>query len=167
MQGTAAPGERAARIAKGAQKIVTLGPDALREACAGSQVILGPDSSQTILNDPKTVVRGVGADGNRRFLSLVDWVTEHFATSDKPGPNGHGFIPDNVTAGTAYYVLQNGPVALIVLDSVNPAGFPGAVAPLEAAVAGSAGNVGTAVTRRKKVSMASATSRWSASTVTM
>lgn len=124
-QGVAAPGERAARIARGAQKIATLGPDALREACGGGQIILGPDSSPTILNDPKTVVRGVGADGNRRFLSLLDWVTEHFATADKPGPNGHGFSAENIAAGTAYYVVQNGPVALIALDTVNPAGFAG------------------------------------------
>ena len=125
VQGVSAPGERAARIARGAQKIVTLGPDALREACAGAQVILGPDSSQTILNDKLTVVRGVGADGNRRFLSLVDWVTEHFATAAAPGPNGHGFTAENIAAGTAYYVVQNGPVAVIVLDTVNPAGFAG------------------------------------------
>jgi len=125
VQGVAAPGERAARIARGAQKIATLGPDALREACGGAQIILGPDSSPTILNDPKTVVRGVGSDGNRRFLSLVDWVTEHFATADTPGPNGHGFSAENIAAGTAYYVVQNGPVAAIVLDTVNPAGFAG------------------------------------------
>jgi metallophosphoesterase (TIGR03767 family) len=125
VQGVSAPGERAARIARGAQKIEALGPDALREACNGSQVILGPDSSPTILNDPKTVVRGVGSDPNRRFLSLVDWVTEHFATADAPGPNGHGFSAENIAAETAYYVVQNGPVAVIVLDTVNPAGFAG------------------------------------------
>jgi metallophosphoesterase (TIGR03767 family) len=125
VQGVAASGERAARIARGAQKIETLGPDALQEACAGAQVILGADSSPTILNDPKTTVRGVGSDGNRRFLSLVDWVTEHFATTDAPGPNGHGFSASNIAAGTAYYLVQNGPVAVIVLDTVNAAGFAG------------------------------------------
>lgn len=125
VQGSAAPGDRSARIARGAQKIEMLGPDALREACAGAQVILGPDSSPTILNDPKTVVRGVGSDGNRRFLSLADWVTEHFATTDAPGPNGHGFSAENIASGTAYYIVQNGPVAVIVLDTVNGAGFAG------------------------------------------
>jgi hypothetical protein len=60
VQGISAPGDRSARIAKGAQKIEALGPDALTEACAGTQVVLGPDSSPTILNDPKTVVRGGG-----------------------------------------------------------------------------------------------------------
>jgi metallophosphoesterase (TIGR03767 family) len=125
VQGSVAPGDRAARIAKGAQKIVALGPDALAEACQGSQVVLGPDSSPTILNDPKTVVRGVGADANRRFLSLTEWMTEHFSTADKPGPAGHGFTADNLAAGTAYYVALQGPVALVALDTVNPAGFAG------------------------------------------
>ncbi len=125
IQGSVAPGDRAARLAKGAQKIVTLGPSALAEACQGSQVVLGPDSSQTILNDPKTVVRGVGSDGNRRFLSLTDWMTEHFSTTDKPGPAGHGFTGESLAAGTAYYVIVQGPVAIIVLDTVNPAGFSG------------------------------------------
>jgi metallophosphoesterase (TIGR03767 family) len=125
VQGVSAPGDRTSRIARGAQKIVALGPAALQEACAGSQVILGADSSPTILNDPATVVRGVGADGNRRFLSLVDWVTELFATTDSPGPTGHGFAPDNLADGTAYYLLQSGSVVLIVLDTVNAAGFAG------------------------------------------
>ena len=104
---------------------MALGPSALAEACQGSQVVLGPDSSPTILNDPKTVVRGVGSDGNRRFLSLTDWMTEHFSTADKPGPAGHGFTADSLAAGTAYYVIAQGPVAIIVLDTVNPAGFAG------------------------------------------
>ncbi len=125
LQGSVAPGERTARLAKGAQKIVALGPSALAEACQGAQVIVGPDSSATILNDPKTIVRGVGSDGNRRFLSLTDWMTEHFSTADKPGPPGHGFSADALAAGTAYYVLVEGPVAVVVLDTVNPAGFAG------------------------------------------
>jgi metallophosphoesterase (TIGR03767 family) len=125
VQGSVAPGDRAARIAKGAQKIMALGPDALAEACQGSQVILGSDSSATILNDPKTVVRGVGADANRRFLSLTEWMTEHLSTADKPGPAGHGFAADNLAAGTAYYVVLQGSVALVALDTVNPAGFAG------------------------------------------
>lgn len=121
-QGSVAPGERAARIATGAQKVMVLGPDALQEACVGSQVLLGPDSSSTILNDPKTVVRSVGKDANRRFLATTDWLAEHFGTADTPGPAGHGFTPDNVAAGTAYYSFERGPVAVIVLDSVNEAG---------------------------------------------
>lgn len=125
VQGNSTPGERASRIARGAQKIVALGPDALAEACAGAQVILGPDSSPTILNDPETIVRGVGADGNRRFLTLNEWVAEHFATANAPGPEGHGFNDANVAAGTAYYVVQNDGVAIIALDTVNPAGFSG------------------------------------------
>ena len=125
VQGSSAPGDRAARIATGAQKVMALGPDALAEACQGSQVLLGADSSQTILNDPETVVRSVGKDGNRRFLSLKDWLTEHFATADTPGPAGHGFPADGVESGTAYYAVDSGSISLVVLNTVNPAGFPG------------------------------------------
>ncbi len=122
VQGSVAPGERASRIATGAQKIMALGPDATDEACAGSQVLIGADSSTTVLNDPDTVVRSVGKDGNRRFLGRVDWVAEHFATPDVPGPAGHGFSPDSVAEDTAYYSFEVGPVAMIVLDTVNLAG---------------------------------------------
>lgn len=125
IQGRSAPGDRATRIATGAQKIMTLGPDALAEACEGSQVLLGPDSSQTILNDPETVLRSVGKDANRRFLALPDWMAEHFGTNDAPGPAGHGFSADNVATGLAYYAFDRGAVSVIVADSVNPAGFPG------------------------------------------
>lgn len=121
-QGTAVPNERANRIATGAQKITELGPDALAEACSGAEVILGPDSSPTILNDPGTRLRSVGKDANRRFLSRIDWLTEHFGTADAPGPAGHGFSPDNVANGTAYYSFDRGPIAVIVLDTVNGAG---------------------------------------------
>lgn len=125
VHGAAAPGDRATRIATGAQKIMILGPDALVEACEGSQTLLGPDSSPTILNDPLTVVRSVGKDGNRRFLAAADWLAEHFGTADAPGPAGHGFSPDSVATGAAYYAFDRGAVSVIVLNTVNPAGFAG------------------------------------------
>jgi metallophosphoesterase (TIGR03767 family) len=121
--GSTAPGDRATRIATGAQKVMRLGPDAVAEACEGSQVLLGPDSSPTILNDPLTVVRSVGKDANRRFLATADWLAEHFGTADVPGPAGHGFSPDSVASGAAYYAFDRGAVSVIVLNTVNPAGF--------------------------------------------
>jgi hypothetical protein len=50
-------------------------------------------------------------------------VEEHFKTAAAPGPLGHGFSEENRRDGTAYYVREFGPVALIVLDSTNPGGF--------------------------------------------
>jgi metallophosphoesterase (TIGR03767 family) len=125
VQGSAAPGDRATRIATGAQKFMKLGTAALAEACQGSQVLLGADSSANILNDPDTVIRSVGKDANRRFLAIPDWLAEHFGTAASPGPAGHGFTSDAVAAGTAYYTLDRGAISIIVLNTVNPAGFPG------------------------------------------
>ena len=65
----------------------------------------------------------VGADGDRRPLSLQEWIGEHFNTAVTPGPLGHGFTEVNRKDGTAYYTVDSGPVALIVLDTANPGGF--------------------------------------------
>jgi len=123
--GSITPSDRALRMATGAQKVMALGPDALAEACAGSEPILGPDSPATILNDPGTIVRSVGKDANRRFLTLLEWVAEHFVTGEAPGPSGHGFSQANVDGQTAYYGVDLGSVAIIALDSTNPAGGAG------------------------------------------
>jgi hypothetical protein len=104
---------------------MALGPDALAEACQGAQVLLGADSSPTILNDPQTVVRSVGKDGNRRFLALPDWIAEHFGTAGAPGPAGHGFSAEAAQLGTAYYAVDAGSVSVLVLNTVNPAGYSG------------------------------------------
>ena len=76
-----------------------------------------------MLGDPKTVVRHVERDDNRRILSRKEWVEEHFKTNGTPGPAGHGFSEDNRRDGTAYYVLDHGLVSFIVLDTTNPGGF--------------------------------------------
>ena len=65
----------------------------------------------------------VGADVNRRPLALKEWVEEHFNSSPNPGPLGHGFTEANRKDGTAYYTVDSGPVALIVLDTANPGGL--------------------------------------------
>lgn len=125
LQGGIPSGDRALRLATGAQKVTKLGPLALQEICQQPQTLLGPGSSASVFNDPETVIRGVGSDPNRRILSLNDWMTEHFATADFPGPLGHGFSPDGVNAGQAYYVIDRGAVVVIVLNTVNPTGFAG------------------------------------------
>jgi hypothetical protein len=93
---------------------MALGPEALAEACAAPELLMGPGATATVFNDPETVIRGVGSDANRRLLSRQEWLTLHFATSSTPGPDGHGFPPDSVDAGQAHYVLDRGAVTFIV-----------------------------------------------------
>lgn len=122
-QGNFPPNDAARSIALGSEKIVELGPDARREVCGNASALLRPDSSRKVLDDPKTVVRRVTSDANRRLLSRKEWVEEHFKTAPAPGPVGHGFSEENRRDGTAYYVVEHGPLSFIVLDSTNPGGF--------------------------------------------
>jgi len=71
------------------------------------------------------------SDGGRRFVTpdadrwIVDRATtvaEHFVTTGTPV--GHGFTPQNVANGTAYYAFDVGRMRGIVLDTVNSAGGP-------------------------------------------
>ncbi|MEX0682413.1 MAG: TIGR03767 family metallophosphoesterase [Dehalococcoidia bacterium] len=121
-QGTYPINETSSRVATGAQKIFKLGPTAQAQACA-SETGLGPGPSADILNDPETVIRGVGSDQNRRLLSRPDWMREHLTTQAGPGPAGHGLTAEMADAGTAYYTFDDGGVTFVVLDSPNPAGF--------------------------------------------
>ena len=57
------------------------------------------------------------------MLAVKDWIAEHFGTAPSPGPVGHGFAPEAVDSGMAYYVVDRGGVVFIVLDTVNRAGF--------------------------------------------
>ncbi|HKY56890.1 MAG TPA: TIGR03767 family metallophosphoesterase [Aeromicrobium sp.] len=63
----------------------------------------------------------VTPDLKRRILTRKQVVAEHFKTSGTPV--GHGFTDENRTKGTAYYVVDKGPVRLVVLDTVNPNGY--------------------------------------------
>ncbi|MCD4536061.1 TIGR03767 family metallophosphoesterase [Nocardioides sp. cx-169] len=65
--------------------------------------------------------RTVTPDPDRRVLARGEIVEEHFHTTGTPV--GHGFTEDNRREGTAYYVLDPGPVVLVALDTVNPHGF--------------------------------------------
>lgn len=115
--------DRANQVATGAQKIFSLGPAALAQACA-TDAIFGPGPSAELLNDPETKIRGVGADANRRLLSRSGWIREHLKTEREPGPLGHGFTLEMAEEGRAYYTFEEGGIVFIVLDSANPSGFP-------------------------------------------
>ncbi len=122
-QGSVPPSESITTSATGSSKIMAIGPEARDEVCTDPSTLLAPDSVRKILSDPQTVVKTVTPDENRRLLSRREWVEEHFRTSDQPGPLGHGLSQGNRDQGTAYYVVELGAVALIVLDTVNPGGF--------------------------------------------
>jgi len=122
-QGNFPPSDQAQAIATGDQKVIALGPLARAEVCADPSALLGPGSSDKVLNDPETVLRTVTPDKGRGLLTRKEWVDEHFNTAPTPGPVGHGFSEENRQAGTAYYVLDQGSISFIILDSVNPGGF--------------------------------------------
>jgi metallophosphoesterase (TIGR03767 family) len=67
----------------------------------------------------------VTPDKNRRMLTQKQTVAEHFNTSGTPV--GHGYTPQNLTDGTAYYSFNapdpTGPVHCISLDTVNLNGY--------------------------------------------
>ena len=73
-----------------------------------------------ILATPGAAKR-VTKDGRRRILRRKDVVNEHFNTTGTP--SGHGFTSTNRANGTAYYVVDKGPVRMVVLDTVNPNGY--------------------------------------------
>jgi len=122
-EGNFPPNEAANAIAVGDQKIIDIGRGKKEEVCADPSKLLGPGSSAEVLQDPGTIVRKVSPDPARRLLSRKDWIAEHFNSSERPGPIGHGFRNENLEKGFAYYVLEQGPIVFIALDTVNPGGF--------------------------------------------
>ena len=122
-QGNFPPNEAAAQIAIGGEKIIDLSPTRKEEVCEDPSILLDPELTQEILADEGTEVRAVTADPNRRLISRKEWIQELFNSSERPGPVGHGFTQRNLDEDVAYYVFEHGPLAFIVLDTVNPAGF--------------------------------------------
>ncbi|MBI2912584.1 MAG: hypothetical protein HYY03_01540, partial [Chloroflexi bacterium] len=122
-EGNFPPSEAANAIAVGDQKIIDIGRDKKEEVCADPSKLLGPDASGELLRDPGTIVRQVSRDRSRRLLSRKEWIAEHFNTSERPGPIGHGFQSENLEKDIGYYVLEHGPIVFIALDTVNPGGF--------------------------------------------
>lgn len=122
-QGNFPPSEAAAQIAVGGEKIIDLSPARKEEVCEDPSILLDPELTREILADEGTEVREVTSDPNRRLLSRKEWLEELFNSSERPGPVGHGFAQRNLDKDLAYYVFEHGPLAFIVLDTVNPAGF--------------------------------------------
>src|SRR5438094_6891915 len=121
-QGNFPPDEAARAIAVGSVKVTSVGKTVLDEVCRDPQRLAAP-GPRVFLKDPDMTRESVGADGDRRPLSLQEWIGEDFNTAVSPGPPGHGFTEVNRKDGTAYYTIDSGPVALIVLDTANPGGF--------------------------------------------
>ena len=121
-QGNFPPDEAARAIAVGSVKVTGVGKTVLDDVCRDPQRLAAP-APRIFLKDPDMERESVGADGGRRPLSRQEWIEEHFKTVMNPGPLGHGFTEINRKDGTAYYAVDSGDVALMVLDTVNPGGF--------------------------------------------
>ena len=59
-------------------------------------------------------------DSGRRPVSRAEFVAAHF--SGRARPDGHGFGPANLRAGTAYYAYDEGAVRFVCLDTTCLAG---------------------------------------------
>jgi len=123
VQGNFPPSDASRQIALGGKKIIDLSPARKDEVCADPSILLDPERTKEILADKDTEVRDVAPDENRRLLTRADWAKEMFNSGERPGPQGHGLSQQNVDKSIAYYVFEHGPLAFIVLDTVNPAGF--------------------------------------------
>ena len=122
-QGNFPPADASRNIAVSDEKIIDLSPAAKEEVCEDPSILLDPERAQDLLADELTDVRAVTRDPDRRLLSRKQWMRELFNSSELPGPLGHGFRQANLDEDTAYYVFEHGPLAFIVLDTVNPSGF--------------------------------------------
>ncbi|MDQ6649392.1 MAG: TIGR03767 family metallophosphoesterase [Actinomycetota bacterium] len=103
-------------VATGGTKVVSLGPS--QDSAAAALAAGNPGLFLTALGGAP--VRPVSKDSDRRIVSRLETIAEHFTTSGRPV--GHGFTPANLGSGTAYYTFDAGLVHGIVLDTVNPNG---------------------------------------------
>ena len=117
IQGNLPPLPALAAIATGNRKVVDLPPGTDIITLAQQLQTLDPRGLATLLAGP---ARTVTPDANRRFVSRIETIREHFNTSTFP--RGHGFTQWNLATGNAYYAFDRGVVRGIVLDTVNPNG---------------------------------------------
>jgi metallophosphoesterase (TIGR03767 family) len=115
IQGTSLPTSAVRAIATGDRKAVAAPPGLDLEANV-DRFVFEPEA---FLSGPSRIVT---TDPARRLFSRREFVEVHLRS---PGtPNGHGFAPENLRDGTAYYVHDADPaVRFIVLDTANPGGF--------------------------------------------
>ncbi|MCC7077435.1 MAG: TIGR03767 family metallophosphoesterase [Acidimicrobiia bacterium] len=65
-------------------------------------------------------VRAVTRDPDRRIYDRLEFMKEHFDTTETPGPAGHGFTQANVADGTTWWARDVAPrIRLVGLDSCN------------------------------------------------
>jgi metallophosphoesterase (TIGR03767 family) len=117
IQGNLPPIPALAPLAVGNRKIVDLPPGTDIITLAQQLQTLDPRGLATLLAGP---ARTVTPDPDRRFVSRVETIREHFNTTS--WPKGHGFGRSNLATGNAYYGFDQGVVRGIVLDTVNPNG---------------------------------------------
>jgi metallophosphoesterase (TIGR03767 family) len=117
IQGNLPPIPALAPLAVGNRKIVGLPPGTDIITLARQLQTLDPRGLATLLSGP---ARTVTPDPDRRFVSRVETIREHFTTTSSP--TGHGFGRWNLATGNAYYAFDQGVVRGIVLDTVNPNG---------------------------------------------
>jgi metallophosphoesterase (TIGR03767 family) len=117
LQGNLPPVPELGPIAVGNSKIVDLPPGTDILTLAQQLQTLDPRGLATLLGGP---TRTVTPDPARRFVSRVETIREHFATTSRP--RGHGFGRWNLATGNAYYAFDQGVVRGLVLDTVNPNG---------------------------------------------
>jgi metallophosphoesterase (TIGR03767 family) len=108
---------QASQLAVGPVKFIDLPPNTdIIQLAIGLQH-LDPAALQTLFSGP---FRFVTPDPDRRPLSRLETIQEHFNTSGFP--KGHGYTQANVSSGNAYYAFDRGLVRGLVLDTVNPFG---------------------------------------------
>ena len=117
IQGNLPPIPELAPLAVGNSKIVDLPPGTDIVQLALQLQSLDPRGLATLLGGPR---RPVTADPNRRFVSRIETIREHFNTCG--APRGHGFGKWNLSTGKAHYAFDQGVVRGLVLDTVNPNG---------------------------------------------
>ncbi len=122
-QGSFPPDSASRQIAVGEEKVIDLSPVRKEEVCEDPSILLDPELTREILADEETEVRQVTPDENRRLLSREEWMQALFDGNESPGPPGHGLTQRNLDDSVAYYTFDHGPLAFIVLDTVNPSGF--------------------------------------------
>ncbi len=121
IDGTAVPTPAYRRLVTGAVKARLLGRTFVDAEKGLDLFIRRPEA---FLTGPAALV---GPDPGRDLYAGEEWLA---ANHDALGlPRGHGFGPDNLSKGTAYYVNDGFPgIRLIALDTVNPGGdFMGSI----------------------------------------
>lgn len=83
------------------------------------------DKLEAYVADPRWVstgdARSIESRDDRRMLDKSEYVARHLRSTTQP--QGHGFTPANLDAGTTYYVYDEIPgLRMITLDTTNPAG---------------------------------------------